>query len=165
MSSVQIRDVRTDELEHLLELNQSNQPHVSSISLKDLDHLHSEAMYFRLAESNGQMAGFLIAFDPAADYDSPNFLWFRGRYKTFAYIDRIIVAPEARRKGIAFRLYKDLEMLAKERRIPIMACEYNLLPRNEVSRLFHQKYGFEEVGTQETENGKKTVSLQIKHTD
>jgi hypothetical protein len=43
-----------------------------------------------------------------------------------------------------------------------MTCEYNLQPQNEISRKFHQRYGFIEVGTQETENGKKTVSLQIK---
>jgi predicted GNAT superfamily acetyltransferase len=46
-----------------------------------------------------------------------------------------------------------------------MACEYNLRPKNEVSRQFHRRYGFKEVGTQETENGKKTVSLQIKAVD
>jgi predicted GNAT superfamily acetyltransferase len=43
-----------------------------------------------------------------------------------------------------------------------MTCEYNLRPKNEISRQFHQKYGFKEVGTQKTENSKKTVSLQIK---
>jgi hypothetical protein len=46
--------------------------------------------------------------------------------------------------------------------MPIMTCEYNLRPQNEISRQFHQRYGFKEVGTQITENGKKTVSLQIK---
>ena len=73
-----------------------------------------------------------------------------------------MVAPEVRRKGIAVRLYQDLENFAANRKIPIMACEYNLRPKNEVSREFHQRYGFKEVGTQDTENGKKTVSLQIK---
>jgi predicted GNAT superfamily acetyltransferase len=46
-----------------------------------------------------------------------------------------------------------------------MTCEYNLHPKNEESRLFHQRYGFQEVGTEETENGRKTVSLQIKRVD
>lgn len=165
MSELQIRDVRTDDLGHLLDLNQSNLPHVSSVSLRDLKHFQDQAIYFRVAESDGQIAGFLLVLDPAADYASPNFLWFKKHYKTFVYIDRIIVAPEARRKGIAFRLYKDLEMFTKKRGITIMTCEYNLRPKNEESRLFHQKYGFEEVGTQETENGKKTVSFQIKRVD
>jgi len=59
-------------------------------------------------------------------------------------------------------LYQNLEHFAAQRNMPFMACEYNLQPKNEISRQFHQKYGFKEVGTQKTENGKKTVSLQIK---
>jgi predicted GNAT superfamily acetyltransferase len=162
MTSLIIRDVRKDDLSYLQEINQSNLPHVGSISMPDLEYLHSQAVYFRVAEFEGQTAGFFIAFEPEAAYGSLNFLWFKKHYKAFVYIDRIVVAPEARRKGIAVRLYQDLEHFAAERKIPIMTCEYNLRPKNEVSRQFHQRYGFKEVGTQETENGKKTVSLQIK---
>ena len=162
MKEIIIRKASRDDLEHLLELNQSNLPHVGSITLNDMEHLHSQAIYFRIAEYNGQTAGFLIAFDPEADYASLNFLWFKKHYPTFVYIDRIVITAEARRKGIACSLYRDLEHFAEERKIHLMACEYNLRPKNDISRQFHQKYGFNEVGTQETENGKKTVSLQIK---
>jgi len=130
--------------------------------MSDMERLHRQAVYFRVAEPEGQTAGFLIAFDPQADYNSLNFQWFKKRYKNFVYIDRIVVAPDSRRKGIAFLLYQNLEHFAAQRNMPIMACEYNLRPKNEISRQFHQKYGFNEVGTQKTENGKKTVSLQIK---
>lgn len=163
MEKIKIRKVRRDDLEPLLELNQSNLPHVGSITQRDMEHLHSQAIYFRVAEFNSQTAGFLIAFDPEADYTSPNFLWFKKRHPAFVYIDRITIAAEARRKGIARSLYRDLEQFAEECKIPLMACEYNLRPKNDISRQFHQRYGFNEVGTQETENGKKTVSLQIKH--
>jgi predicted GNAT superfamily acetyltransferase len=162
MKKFKIRNARRDDLEHLLELNQSNLPHVGSITQREMEHLHSQAICFLVAEFNGQTAGFLIAFDPEADYASLNFLWFKKRYPNFVYIDRIAIAAEARRKGIANSLYQDLEHFAGERQIPLMACEYNLRPKNDVSRQFHQRYGFNEVGTQETENGKKTVSLQIK---
>ena len=165
MNNLEIREVHADDLENLLELNQSNLPHVNSISLLDLVHFHKQAVYFRAVEFMGQVVGFLIALDPGADYDSPNFLWFRERYDAFVYIDRIIVVPEGRRKGIGFLLYKDLETFATKQGIPVMTCEYNLHPKNEESRLFHQRYGFQEVGTLETENGKKTVSLQIKRVD
>jgi predicted GNAT superfamily acetyltransferase len=160
--SLKIRDVRINDLNDLLELNQSNLPHVGSISMSDMAHLHSLAVYFRVAEFEGQTAGFLIVFDPQADYNSLNFQWFKKRYNAFVYIDRIVVAADWRRKSIAFWLYQDLEQFAAQRNIPIMTCEYNLRPENETSRQFHQKYGFKEVGTQKTENGKKTVSLQIK---
>jgi predicted GNAT superfamily acetyltransferase len=162
MKKIKIRNVRRDDLKHLLELNQSNLPHVGSITHSDMERLHSQAIYFRVAEFNGQTAGFLIAFDPEADYTSLNFLWFKKRYPAFVYIDRIIITDAARRKGMAYSLYRDLEHFAAERKIPIMACEYNLRPKNDISRQFHQRYGFNEVGTQETENGEKTVSLQIK---
>lgn len=162
MKKIKFRNVRIDDLKHLLELNQSNLPHVGSIMQSDMEHLHSQAIYFRVAEFNDQTAGFLIAFDPEADYTSLNFLWFKKHYPAFVYIDRIIIAAEARRKSIAYSLYRDLEHFAEERKIPLMACEYNLRPKNDISRQFHQRYGFNEVGTQETEKGKKTVSLQIK---
>ncbi len=162
MKKLSIRNVLPDELEHLVVLNQSNLPHVGSISLIEMQHLHSQAVCFRVAELNSRIAGFLIAFGPQADYGSLNFLWFKKHYSDFVYIDRIIIAAEARRKGIAFALYRDLEDYAEQRQTPLMTCEYNLRPQNEVSRQFHQRYGFKEVGTQDTENGKKTVSLQIK---
>ena len=162
MEKIKIRKARRDDLEHLLGLTQSNLPHVGSITQSEMEYLHRQAIYFPVAEFNGQTAGFLIAFDPEADYASLNFLWFKKRYPAFVYIDRIIIAAEARRKGVACSLYRDLEHFAEESQIPVMACEYNLRPKNDISRQFHQRYGFNEVGTQETENGKKTVSLQIK---
>jgi predicted GNAT superfamily acetyltransferase len=162
MPPLKIRDVRKDDLNDLLALNQSNLPHVGSISMPEMEHLYHQAIYFRKAEFEGLTAGFLIVFDPQADYNSLNFQWFKKRYTAFAYIDRIVVAPELRRKGIALALYQNLEHFAAQRNIPLMACEYNLRPKNEISRQFHQKYGFREVGIQRTENGKKTVSLQIK---
>ena len=162
MNPLKIRDASSDDLKQLLELNQSNLPHVGSISLRQLANLYAQASNFRVAELNKKTAGFLIAFLPEAEYGSLNFRWFKEHYNAFVYIDRIVVIPDLRRQGVAFALYQDLEHFAAQRDIPIMTCEYNLQPENEISRLFHQKYGFKEVGTQKTENGKKTVSLQIK---
>jgi len=34
----------------------------------------------------------LISFDQAADYDSPNFLWFRARFDRFVDVDRVVVS-------------------------------------------------------------------------
>lgn len=162
MKDIMIRDARHRDLEDVHLLNQDNLPHVGSISFADMEYLYKEAIYFRVAEAGDRIAGVLIAFDPGAGYKSLNFLWFKEHYEAFAYIDRIIIAPHYRRKGIAYRLYDDLELFAKNRNLPMMACEYNLRPKNETSRLFHRRYGFIEVGRQETEGGKKTVSLQIK---
>jgi predicted GNAT superfamily acetyltransferase len=162
MNDIHIRGMHAGDTEELLGLNESNLPHVSSISHADIESFQRQACYFRIAEAGGKIAGFLLAFDPEADYGSPNFLWFKERYPSFVYIDRIIIAPHARRKGIATCLYTDLEHFAGGMGIPLMTCEYNILPKNEESRLFHLNYGFFEAGTQKTTGGRKTVSLQVR---
>lgn len=45
---------------------------------------------------------------------------------------------------------------------PVLACEVNLDPPNPRSLEFHRRFGFEQVGMQKTEGGKKTVSLMTK---
>lgn len=162
VKDINIRDATVDDRNGLHRLNQDSLPHVNSISLEELEHLLSEAAYARIAELSGTIGGFLLALDPEAAYGSPNFLWFREHYDSFAYIDRIIVSSNARRKGIASLLYDDLINFAADRGIPWIACEYNLRPPNDISKEFHESYGFREVGQQETEGGKKRVSLQVR---
>ncbi|CAB5134337.1 hypothetical protein D3OALGA1CA_3465 [Olavius algarvensis associated proteobacterium Delta 3] len=159
---ITLRDATIDDRDALHPLNQANLPHVGSVSPEEFEYLLSEAAYCRTAVVSGVLGGFLLAFDPTAAYDSPNFLWFREHYDSFAYIDRIIVSSNARRKGIASLLYDDLIDFAADRGIPWIACEYNLRPPNDVSKRFHDSYGFREVGQQDTEGGKKRVSLQVR---
>ena len=162
MNDIILRDVAYRDLEVIHRINQANLPHVGSVSLTHMQYLFDRATYFREATSGDDIAGFLIAFDKSSEYKCLNYLWFKKHCENFIYIDRIIIASPFRRRGVALALYKNLEELACERQVPILACEYNLRPQNETSRIFHQQYGFREVGRQETESGKKTVSLQIK---
>lgn len=98
---------------------------------------------FSVAEVDGEPAGFLMAMAPEVDYDSKNFLWFRERFSNFAYVDRVIINPEFRRRGIASDLYKDL--FKKTRGIPTV-CEVAISPLNADSIPFHEGLGFREVG-------------------
>jgi uncharacterized protein len=50
---------------------------------------------------------------------------------------------------------------ARANGIPLVTCEYNLVPANQPSRLFHDKFGFKERGTQWLANGARQVSLQV----
>ena len=100
---------------------------------------------------------FLLAFDQDADYDSPNFLWFRERYPRFVYVDRVVVAPAARGQGHARRLYEDLFDQARRRGHDHVVCEVNLQPPNPASDAFHARLGFAEAGQAVLPGGAKAV--------
>ena len=158
-----IREVAPDELQSVLELNESSVPHVNSLSIGEMRELHGQAAYFRIAAAEGAapVAAFLIGLTPDARYGSPNFLWFRRTYPAFAYIDRIVVVEEARRHGLASALYADFERHFASR-FPILACEVNLRPSNPASMKFHLRHGFRQVGSQTVDEGKKEVAMMIK---
>ncbi len=89
---------------------------------------------------------FLIGLDQDADYDSPNFLWFRDRYERFVYIDRVVVAASAHGQGLGRALYERLFAEAKAAGYPCVMAEVNVVPPNPGSLAFHEKMGFEAVG-------------------
>jgi predicted GNAT superfamily acetyltransferase len=177
-----IRDVRDADLAAVHAINEAAVPHVNSISLDRFQGFTHEAAYFRVAlldvdesidaradesmdgrgrakhDARAELAGYLVAFDPGARYDSLNFLWFHERYKDFIYIDRIAVAASARRHGVASGLYQDFFEFARPR-TDLVTCEVNTRPVNAESMAFHESFGFREVGTQETGGDAKTVSL------
>jgi predicted GNAT superfamily acetyltransferase len=109
------------------------------------------------APEMGQVAAFLLAFDEAADYDSPNYLWFRDRYERFVYIDRVVVAPDARGQGVADKLYADLIARASALGYDRLVCEVNADPPNPASDSFHARHGFVPVGSATIHGGAKTV--------
>ncbi|MBA4767787.1 MAG: GNAT family N-acetyltransferase [Porphyrobacter sp.] len=96
----------------------------------------------------------LITFDQSADYDSPNFLWFRDRFARFVYIDRIVVDEAARGLGMARKLYVQLFGLARAVGHDMIACEVNSQPPNPGSDAFHAAMGFVEAGSASPAPGK-----------
>jgi len=103
---------------------------------------------------------FLLAFDQDARYDSPNFLWFRARYRRFVYVDRVVVAPEARGCGHARRLYAALFDRARRAGHDAIVCEVNREPPNPASDAFHRALGFEAVGRADLPGGKSVRYLR-----
>jgi predicted GNAT superfamily acetyltransferase len=71
-----------------------------------------------------------------------------------------VVGGEHQGLRLGSRLYQDLFEFARAQGISVVACEYNLVPPNEPSRIFHDKFGFQEVGSQWLDDGAKQVSLQ-----
>jgi predicted GNAT superfamily acetyltransferase len=138
----------------LLALNNRHAEELSWLEPEELSHLVVQAFYARRI---GAVEAFLIAFDQDADYDSPNFLWFRARYRRFVYVDRIAVAESARGRGYARRLYHDLFDIAARNGHDIVVCEVNSDPPNPGSDAFHAALGFLEIGQATIHGGRKAV--------
>jgi uncharacterized protein len=158
---VQLVDADPSHYETLLQMNAEAVPNVNWISREQLVQLHREAVAFRVAQDDSGPCGFVLALAEGADYSSLNFRWFQQRYATFVYVDRVVVHASQRRAGIGRALYADIESQARTR-APILACEVNLRPRNPQSMAFHERFGFREVGQQNTEEGEKRVCLMVK---
>tara|TARA_B100000686_G_C16277158_1_gene706944 strand:+ start:60 stop:557 length:498 start_codon:yes stop_codon:yes gene_type:complete len=153
-----IIDTKKGHLEQILMLNELSLPAVSSVTIDEMANFLDIADYFKSIIIDNIIVGFLIALHPGKDYHSLNYKWFEKRYKSFIYVDRIVIASSYQGNGFGKAFYNDLALFAKNKTNDI-TCEVNIRPKNEGSMIFHKKYGFYEVGTQTTENGKKEVSL------
>jgi uncharacterized protein len=143
----------------LLALNNEHAQELSWLTPERLTHLVREAFF---ARRFGHADAFLLAFDQDADYDSPNFLWFRERYPRFVYVDRIVVAASARGRGLARLLYRELfEQATRAEHIQVV-CEVNSDPPNPASDAFHAALGFAEVGSAAIHGGTKTVRYLLR---
>ena len=154
-----IRDVREHELDSVLALNNAAGAGILPIDSDRLHFFWRHAAYFRVAETDGHLAGFLIALMPDASYDSPNFTWFREHYSDFVYIDRIVIAGAHRGAGLGRVFYADVQSFA-EVRSPRLACEVFVSSGRDPALLFHGSFGFSEVGQQIV--GGARVALLVK---
>ncbi len=161
MNQVSIRDAQESDFEAIVELNDAEVQQTSAMDMERLRHLDGISCYHKVACIDGTACAFLLAMQHDSPYTSENFLWFVARYSSFVYVDRIVVSASFARHKLGTILYTDLFGYARSGDIPLITCEYNIVPANEASRRFHDKFGFEEVGTQWVANGTKRVSLQV----
>ena len=159
--AIEITEATHREYEVIHALNELAVPHVNSISIEKLKYMHEQSISFGVAHLEGQVAGYLLAFDQDGDYDSMNYHWFVRKYPSFAYVDRIVVSDEFRRRGIADALYTHLIKQLPDT-CPVLTCEVNTRPANPGSMAFHTTLGFEAVGEQTTEQGAKSVCMLAK---
>jgi uncharacterized protein len=138
----------------LLALNNAHAVELSLLDPARLKIILDQAFYARRI---GEVDAFLLALDHTARYDSPNYLWFRQRYRRFVYVDRVAVASAARGRGHARRLYADLFRVVAEAGHDTVLCEINLDPPNPASDALHTALGFADIGQATIHGGKKTV--------
>lgn len=161
MTDVKVRDAHATDFDAILSLNEASVSLLSPLTPHRLAALHALAALHRVAEREGVVVGFLLAFREVADYDSPNYRWFAERYQLFLYVDRVVVADAARGHGVGTLLYRDMFEFAAASAVDLVTCEFDVDPPNPASERFHARFGFREVGRQWVADGRKQVSLQV----
>jgi predicted GNAT superfamily acetyltransferase len=162
--NVVIRPAAPIDFETICALNLAEVQHTSGMDVARLAELDAISCYHKVACLDGNVSAFLLAMCNGARYENDNFSWFSKMYQRFIYVDRVVVSSECRGQRLGSMLYEDVFRHARSNAIPLVTCEYNLIPSNEPSRLFHDKFGFKEKGTQWVANGTKQVSLQVAET-
>ncbi len=138
----------------MLALNNAHAGELSWLEPSGLAGLVAQAW---LALRIGEVDAFMLVLDERAAYDSPNFGWFRARYPRFLYVDRVVVAPHARGRGLARQLYDALVAAGSQAGHQRIVCEVNISPPNPRSDAFHAALGFAEIGQASIHGGAKTV--------
>lgn len=147
-----LRTLETADLEAVLELNQGALDGVTSLDRARLEEILALADSAVVADDAGKVAGFAITLASGSAYDSTNYRWFADRYDDFAYLDRVVVSPDHRRRGVATLIYDSLERSAAA--CGRMALEVNIEPPNRPSLDFHAARGYAEVGRLAQDDGK-----------
>ena len=142
--SIVVRDVREHELDSILALNNAAGPAILPLDADRLRRFYDAAEYFRAAERDGTLAGFLVGFGSSSDHDSSNFRWFRERHEHFSHRPRGRRQPSARRRRGPRVLRRRAELRGAA--LPLLACEVFLEHDNDPVRLFHGSFGFREIG-------------------
>lgn len=143
--------------ERLLALNNAHAAETSWLDRSQWDRLTGGAT---LALAVPEAAGFVVAFDQGAAYDSPNFLWLRNRFERFLYVDRVVVAKAHRGRGIARALYGAVIAAAAGAGLGRVVAEVNRHPPNPVSDAFHEALGFRPLATRDLSPEKSVRYLE-----
>ena len=153
---MQLREYDPQDAEQVLSLNQSNLDAVGPLDVKRLPWLVGLADSVMVVDDDGTIAGFVVLVGPESGYDSPNYRWHSDR-RTSLYLDRVVVAPTHRRRGIGTLLYD----AAEERAVPYgaMTLEVYAEPPNAGSLAFHAARGYVEIGRLEQAGGKVAAML------
>jgi predicted GNAT superfamily acetyltransferase len=139
------------DFDSIVHLNQNALEGVGPLDNESLSLLVKMSDQALVAEDDGDIAGFVITLPPGAEYDSSRYRWFEDKLvDDYVYLDRIVVSDAHRRKGVASKLYEEIEGDA-----PVALEVYET---NDVSLAFHESRGFEEVGAL-THDGKTNLML------
>ena len=145
------KPLKEDQVNGMHSLNQENIPEVGDVSdLVDFQLLIDFSEHILCFKNKGAVIGFVLCMREGQSYQSENYKYLTSRFSNFLYIDRIAIKKEYRRRGLGEKIYLELVSIAEKLGLDIL-CEVNTRPRNDASLLFHEKMGFEEIGTNDFE--------------
>tara|TARA_B100001059_G_scaffold143326_1_gene143335 strand:+ start:344 stop:844 length:501 start_codon:yes stop_codon:yes gene_type:complete len=140
------------QLQSIYDLNQANTPEVGSLkSINHLKKLIELSAYNLLVLDDDEIVGFIICMREGSVYRSENYKFFVQKLKKFLYVDRVAIDEQYRRAGLGQAIYENIFIHAAKNDLPI-ALEVNTQPVNQPSLNFHEKMGFDKVGTKNFED-------------
>ena len=149
LRSINVSNYSELELNAIFDLNQLNTPEVGSLeSLDYLKKLIGLSAYNLLVLKSEEIVGFIICMREGSTYGSENYKFFTQRLKKFLYVDRVVVDERHRRSGLGKAIYQDIFAYVNDKNLPI-PLEVNTEPVNQPSLKFHEKMGFEKVGSKD----------------
>ncbi len=160
MQSLRFRLMRETDLDTVTELNAAATPAVNLLTRDEVAALYAASDIAMVATYRaGIPVAFLISLAGGLDYASENYAFFESRGVPHQYIDRIVVAPEAKGTGVGRAFYESVFERARERGVHEVTAEVNVRPANPGSLAFHDRLGFQHLGEQETKDGSVRVRL------
>ena len=140
------------QLQSIYDLNQANTPEVGSLkSINHLKKLIELSAYNLLVLDDDEIVGFIICMREGSVYRSENYKFFVQKLKKFLYVDRVAIDEQYRRAGLGQAIYENIFIHATKNDLPI-ALEVNTQPVNQPSLNFHEKMGFDKVGSKDFED-------------
>jgi predicted GNAT superfamily acetyltransferase len=156
-----LKITKLDDAAIVLDINNAAVPDVNRLDATKASWLAEHVVTPGLALVDDQIAGMIAVLSDQSGYNSDYYRWFTDRYENFLYIDRVVVLPWARGRGVARQLYQALDDIARERNLAIVA-DVHSDPPNEPSLSLHRAMGFREIGSQPFPQIGKTAAKFMK---
>ena len=156
---MKIRSANPTDASQVAELNEAFVAVTSPMDAQRFLQLFDLCSYCLVVDDGERLLGFVIAMRNEMPYDNGNYQWFEKRVRNMVYVDRIVLAADARGKGLGNQLYDELTTMARADGCKVMTAEMDIEPPNTHSLHFHSKRGFVEQGQRVLEGGKR-VSMQ-----
>ena len=149
-----LRAPEPQDVDALLALSNAHEREIGRFTKAAFEELIAMSFHARMTEARD---AFLLALADRAPATAPNYRWFAERFDRFVYVDRVLVAETARKRGLGRFLYRDLIGASLRAGHTRICCEINVDPPNPVSDAFHAALGFLEMGRAFLPDRGKTV--------